>query len=34
MVEVDGAAVKAALENGLSQYENKGGRFPQVSGMT
>lgn len=33
MVEVDGAAIKAALENGLSQYEHKGGRFPQVSGL-
>ncbi|MGL4813124.1 MAG: bifunctional metallophosphatase/5'-nucleotidase [Beijerinckiaceae bacterium] len=33
MVEIDGAAVKAALENGLSQYENKGGRFPHVAGM-
>ncbi|SLN67629.1 Trifunctional nucleotide phosphoesterase protein YfkN precursor [Aquimixticola soesokkakensis] len=32
--EVDGAAVKAALENGVSQVEEGGGRFPQVAGMT
>jgi hypothetical protein len=31
---ITGAAVKAALENGLSQVENKTGRFPQVSGMS
>jgi 2',3'-cyclic-nucleotide 2'-phosphodiesterase (5'-nucleotidase family) len=31
---ITGAAVKAALENGLSQVENKTGRFPQVSGLT
>jgi 2',3'-cyclic-nucleotide 2'-phosphodiesterase (5'-nucleotidase family) len=31
---ISGAAVRAALENGLSQVENKTGRFPQVSGLT
>jgi 5'-nucleotidase / UDP-sugar diphosphatase len=34
LVELSGAQVKAALENGVSQVEQKGGRFPQVSGMT
>ncbi len=29
-----GAAVRAALENGVSQVEGLGGRFPQVSGIT
>ncbi|WP_406854845.1 bifunctional UDP-sugar hydrolase/5'-nucleotidase [Alsobacter sp. KACC 23698] len=33
VTEITGAAVKAALENGLSQVENRGGRFPQVSGL-
>jgi 2',3'-cyclic-nucleotide 2'-phosphodiesterase (5'-nucleotidase family) len=32
-VAVPGAAVRAALENGLSQVEAGGGRFPQVSGL-
>lgn len=32
-LEVTGAAVRAALENGFSQVENGGGRFPQVSGL-
>jgi 2',3'-cyclic-nucleotide 2'-phosphodiesterase (5'-nucleotidase family) len=32
--EVSGAAIKAALESGVSQYENRAGRFPQVSGLT
>lgn len=31
--EITGAALKAALENGVSQLENRAGRFPQVSGM-
>ncbi len=32
---VDGATIKAALENGMAQFddETKDGRFPQVSGM-
>lgn len=33
-LEVTGAQLWAALENGLSQVEAKAGRFPQVSGMT
>lgn len=33
MVEVNGSAIKAALENGLSLYDSRGGRFPQVSGL-
>lgn len=32
-IEVSGADVKAALENGFSQVEEGAGRFPQVSGM-
>jgi 5'-nucleotidase len=31
--EVNGAALKDALENGVSQYEEKAGRFLQVAGM-
>ncbi|MBV8769099.1 MAG: 5'-nucleotidase C-terminal domain-containing protein, partial [Hyphomicrobiales bacterium] len=33
LVEISGADIVAALENGLSQVENRQGRFPQVSGM-
>jgi len=33
LVEVTGADLKAALENGVSQLENRAGRFPQVSGL-
>lgn len=33
-VRLSGAAVRAALENGVSQVENQGGRFPQVSGLS
>lgn len=33
LVEVTGADVKAALENGVSQIEQRAGRFPQVSGL-
>ena len=33
MVEITGKDIKDALENGLSQYDNRAGRFPQVSGM-
>jgi 5'-nucleotidase len=32
--QVDGATVVAALENGVSQYEEGAGRFAQVAGMT
>jgi 5'-nucleotidase/UDP-sugar diphosphatase len=32
-VEVSGRALKAAIENGLSQLPNASGRFPQVSGL-
>ena len=31
--QIKGADITAALENGLSQIEEKGGRFPQVAGM-
>ena len=33
LVEVTGADISAALENGVSQIENRAGRFPQVSGL-
>ena len=33
-LEVTGADIRAALENGFSQIETGGGRFPQVSGLT
>jgi 2',3'-cyclic-nucleotide 2'-phosphodiesterase (5'-nucleotidase family) len=33
LVELSGADLLAALENGMSQVENKAGRFPQVSGL-
>ena len=33
LVELSGAALLAALENGVSQVENKAGRFPQVAGL-
>ena len=33
-VTITGAALRRAIENGLSQLPNAGGRFPQVSGMT
>ncbi|GAA4225538.1 5'-nucleotidase [Sagittula marina] len=32
--QVTGATIKEALENGVSQMEDGGGRFPQVSGMS
>ncbi|SMR81446.1 5'-nucleotidase [Aliiroseovarius halocynthiae] len=32
--EVTGETIIAALENGVSQYEEGAGRFPQVAGMT
>ena len=34
LLEMSGADVLAALENGVSQIEEKAGRFPQVSGLT
>jgi len=33
LVELSGADLLTALENGVSQVENKAGRFPQVSGL-
>jgi 2',3'-cyclic-nucleotide 2'-phosphodiesterase (5'-nucleotidase family) len=33
-LELTGAQIWDALENGLSQIENNAGRFPQVSGMS
>lgn len=33
-LELTGAQLREALENGLSQVEQGGGRFPQVSGLT
>jgi 5'-nucleotidase / UDP-sugar diphosphatase len=32
-LQVTGATILSALENGLSDTENGGGRFPQVSGL-
>ena len=34
LIELSGADLLAALENGVSDVENAAGRFPQVSGMT
>ena len=34
LIELSGADLLAALENGVSEVENKAGRFPQVSGLT
>jgi 5'-nucleotidase / UDP-sugar diphosphatase len=34
LIELSGADVKAALENGVSQVESGAGRFPQVSGLS
>lgn len=34
LVELKGADLLSALENGVSQVEQKGGRFPQVSGLS
>jgi 2',3'-cyclic-nucleotide 2'-phosphodiesterase (5'-nucleotidase family) len=33
-VTITGAALRRAIENGLAQLPNAGGRFPQVSGIT
>jgi 2',3'-cyclic-nucleotide 2'-phosphodiesterase (5'-nucleotidase family) len=34
LIEVSGADLRAALENGVSEVEDGGGRFPHVSGLT
>jgi 2',3'-cyclic-nucleotide 2'-phosphodiesterase (5'-nucleotidase family) len=34
LIELSGADLLAALENGVSEIEDTAGRFPQVSGMT
>jgi 2',3'-cyclic-nucleotide 2'-phosphodiesterase (5'-nucleotidase family) len=34
LLRVSGAQLRAALENGVSQVEEKAGRFPHVAGMT
>ena len=34
LMEISGADLLAALENGVSEVENRAGRFPQISGMT
>ncbi len=34
LIELSGTDLLAALENGVSQIQDKAGRFPQVSGMT
>jgi 2',3'-cyclic-nucleotide 2'-phosphodiesterase (5'-nucleotidase family) len=34
LIELTGADLLAALENGVSEIENLAGRFPQLSGMT
>ena len=34
LIEVSGADLRAALENGVSEVEQGGGRFPHVSGLT
>ena len=33
MIEITGKDIKDALENGVSQVDNRAGRFPQVSGL-
>jgi 5'-nucleotidase/UDP-sugar diphosphatase len=33
-IDISGADLRRALENGLAQLPNSGGRFPQVSGLT
>ncbi|MFM9973548.1 MAG: bifunctional metallophosphatase/5'-nucleotidase, partial [Beijerinckiaceae bacterium] len=33
MVEITGKDIKDALENGVSQIDNRAGRFPQIAGM-
>jgi 5'-nucleotidase / UDP-sugar diphosphatase len=34
LIEISGADLRAALENGVSAVEEGGGRFPHVSGLT
>jgi 2',3'-cyclic-nucleotide 2'-phosphodiesterase (5'-nucleotidase family) len=34
MIEISGADIRAALENGFSEIERPSGRFPQISGMS
>jgi 2',3'-cyclic-nucleotide 2'-phosphodiesterase (5'-nucleotidase family) len=34
LIDLSGADLLAALENGVSEIEDVAGRFPQVSGMT
>lgn len=34
LLQMDGATVREALENGVSRIEDGGGRFPQVSGLS
>src|SRR5262249_47576983 len=34
VIDINGADLRRALENGLSQLPNPGGRFPQISGLT
>lgn len=34
LMEVDGATIREALENGVSRIEDGAGRFPQVSGLS
>jgi 5'-nucleotidase / UDP-sugar diphosphatase len=34
LLEVDGASIREALENGVSRIEDGAGRFPQVSGLS
>lgn len=33
LIELSGAQIRTALENGVSAVEDAGGRFPQISGM-
>ena len=34
LMELTGADLRAALENGVSQVEDRAGRFPQIAGLT
>ena len=34
LIEISGADLRAALENGVSEVEDGGGRFPHVSGLS
>ena len=34
LMELSGADLRAALENGVSKVEDRAGRFPQIAGMT